>query len=300
MNGVLLLDKPSGPTSHDMVARARRFLRERRCGHTGTLDPFATGLLIVCVGRATRLARFLSDAFKSYEATVRFGYATDTYDRTGTPIGEPREEAPERGALIHALSGFEGKQLQRPPAFSAKRSGGKRLYELAREGRPIEARPVEVEFRSLELIELDGALARLRATVSSGTYLRSLAHDLGEALGVGAHLKELRRTAIGSFHVADAVDMSAYCESDEVPLVSPGDALCDLPSVEVGYDAARRLINGQSPHWRDVNTEIDPATAPNPIRVVDPSGELVAVGEPRPGGIRPLIVWAQHAKTPET
>ncbi len=303
MNGVLLVDKPSGPTSYDIVARVRRILDEKRCGHTGTLDPFATGLLILCLGRATRLSRFLTAAFKSYVATIRFGYATDTYDRTGTPLGDVRDYEPERDVLVRALSSFEGRQMQRPPAFSAKKLGGKRLYQLAREGVPATARPVEVEIRELELLDVEGAEARIRVTVSSGTYIRSLAHDVGEKLGAGAHLKELRRTAIASFSVSEAVDMETLetfgtfgTGGAVASLLSPEDALRDLPSVHVGPDAARRLVNGQPPRWDEIGSTWDVQAAPRHIRVLGPSGELLAVGGPDERGIRPLVVWGQSAK----
>ena len=305
MNGVLLVDKPSGPTSYDIVARVRRILDEKRCGHTGTLDPFATGLLILCLGRATRLSRFLTAAFKSYVATIRFGYATDTYDRTGTPLGDVRDYEPERDVLVRTLSSFEGRQMQRPPAFSAKKLGGKRLYQLAREGVPVTARPVEVEIRELELLDIEGAEARIRVTVSSGTYIRSLAHDVGEKLGAGAHLSELRRTDIASFSVSDAIDMDTLetlgtgeTGGAGASLLSPEDALRDLPSVEVGREAARRLVNGQPPRWDEVGSTWDAKAAPHHIRVLGPKGELLAVGGPDEQGIRPFVVWAQSAKTP--
>ncbi|GMR22483.1 MAG: tRNA pseudouridine(55) synthase TruB [Acidobacteriota bacterium] len=305
MNAVLLIDKPSGPTSHDIVARVRRILGEKRCGHTGTLDPFATGLLILCLGRATRLSRFLTSAFKSYVATIRFGYATDTYDRTGTPLGDVRDYEPERDALVRTLSSFEGRGMQRPPAFSAKKLDGKRLYQLAREGVPVTARPVEVEIQELELLDLEGGQARIRVTVSSGTYIRSLAHDVGEKLGVGAHLSELRRTAVASFSVSEAIDMDTLETLDGIDrqvgagtsLLSPEDALRDLPSVEVGPDAARRLVNGQPPRWDELGSAWDAQTAPPHIRVLGPSGELLAVCGPDKRGIRPFVVWGQSAKT---
>ena len=302
MNAVLLIDKPSGPTSHDIVARVRRILDEKRCGHTGTLDPFATGLLILCLGRATRLSRFLTAAFKSYVATIRFGYATDTYDRTGTPLGVARDYEPEREVLASTLSSFEGRGMQRPPAFSAKKLGGKRLYQLAREGVPVTARPVEVEVQELELLDIEGTEARIRVTVSSGTYIRSLAHDVGEKLGVGAHLSELRRTAVASFSVSEAVEMETLetrgAGGAGRALLSPEDAVRDLPSVDVGCDVARRLVNGQPPRWDELGSAWDVHTAPPHIRVLGPSGELLAICGPDERGIRPFVVWGQSAKTP--
>lgn len=302
MNAVLLVDKPSGPTSHDIVARVRRLFGEKRCGHTGTLDPFATGLLILCLGRATRLSRFLTAAFKSYEATLRFGYATDTYDRTGTPVGEVRDFEPERELLVRTLSSFEGRGMQRPPAFSAKKLDGKRLYQLAREGVPVSAQPVEVEIRGIELLALRGPEARIRVTVSSGTYIRALAFDVGKKLGVGAHLSELKRTAVASFSVSEAVDMDTLETRGPAgagpSLLSPEDALRDLPRVEVGPDVARRLVNGQPPRWDELGSAWDVETAPPHLRVLGPSGELLAVCQPVKRGVRSLVVWMQSAKTP--
>ena len=304
MNAVLLIDKPSGPTSHGIVACVRRILGEKRCGHTGTLDPFATGLLILCLGRATRLSRFLTAAFKSYEATIRFGYATDTYDRTGTPVGDVRDYEPERDVLVRTLSSFEGRGMQRPPAFSAKKIDGKRLYQLAREGVPVTAPPVEVEIRELELLDIQGGEARIRVTVSSGTYIRSLAYDVGEKLGVGAHLSELRRTAVASFSVSEAVDMDTLetlgLGGAGASLLTPEDALRDLPRVEVGHDVARRLVNGQPPRWDEIGSVWDVDTAPPHTRVLGPSGELLAVCGPSKRGLRSLVVWGQSEKTPKT
>ena len=299
MNAVLLIDKPSGPTSHDVVARVRRILGERRCGHTGTLDPFATGLLILCLGRATRLARFVSDAYKSYHATIRFGFATDTYDRTGDPTTEIRDVEPARANLERVLSGFRGRQMQAPPAYSAKKRGGKRLYELARGGAPVVADPVEVEIDQLELVELRRSRAELTVRVSSGTYIRSLAHDIGVELGVGAHLDELRRTAVGSFSVAEAVDLDALEERGAgSALLAPEAAVRDLPSASVGGEAARRLMHGQPPKWDEVQAEWKRSSAPPEIRVLGPKGELLAVGEPVERGIRPLLVWGLDHENP--
>jgi tRNA pseudouridine55 synthase len=298
MAGVLLIDKPAGPTSHDVVALVRRVLREKRCGHTGTLDPFATGLLMLCLGRATRLARFFSGADKTYVATLHFGYATDTYDRTGTPQGDVRDHHPDPEALAQLLQGFVGRQLQRPPAFSAKKIGGKRLYQLAREGTPVEARPVEVDIRALELLKVDGARADIEVTVSSGTYIRSLAYDVGEKLGCGAHLSELRRIRVGSFSVSDAVDV-ATLESDgaATSMLSPHEALRELPRVQVGVEAAQRLVHGQAPRWDELIAPDVAAGFAGFVRVVGPTDELLAVGTPelKRGVVRPVVVWASGA-----
>ena len=204
-SGFLLVDKPVGPTSHDVVDAARRALRTRKVGHAGTLDPFASGLLILAVGKMTKeISRFVG-LDKSYEATLRLGAASDTMDRTGK-IQETgiREQVTEE-RLRAILERFRGAIDQVPPMYSAKKVGGKKLYELAREGKEIERKPVRVTVHELELVEYAWPTAKIRTRVSSGTYIRALADDLGKALGCGAYLEELRRTTIGSFDVKDAV-----------------------------------------------------------------------------------------------
>lgn len=296
MNGVLLIDKPSGPTSHDIVAVVRRVLHQKRCGHTGTLDPFATGLLMLCLGRATRLARFLSEADKTYVATIHFGYATDTYDRTGAPLGDTRDYEPEEKALTTILSRFEGWQKQRPPPFSAKKVGGKRLYQLAREGRKVSPRPVDVQIHSIELLELDGAEARVELRVSRGTYIRSLAHDVGGELGCGAHLSELRRTHVGSFSVSDALDLDTLeARGASVALLPPGEALRDLPRADVGPDAVRRVRDGRAVAWDALRGPVDRASLGSQpfVRLMGPSDSFLGIGVPEreAGIVRPVVVW---------
>lgn len=263
MDGVLIIDKPAGWTSHDVVARVRRVLRERRVGHTGTLDPFATGVLVVLVGRATRLAQFLAGAEKEYEARVRFGYATETGDLTGARRGElPHTEdltgdatgdatgeatnAPQRrrpcaewsGEEIEAaLASLRGEIEQVPPMYSAKKVQGKKLYELARRGVEVERAAVRVTIHELEVSkETDGG-ARLRENVdgtcdldarvvcSAGTYIRVLAEDLGARLGVGAHLAALRRTRAGAFRIEEAVKLEGLAEKIEATTGAPGELL---------------------------------------------------------------------------
>ncbi len=207
-SGFLLVDKPSGPTSHDIVDIARRALGTRKIGHAGTLDPFASGLLILAVGAATTSVSQFVGLEKSYEATLHFGARSDTMDRTGRI--EPRSCAPvPREALEAALAKFRGEIDQTPPMYSAKKIGGKKLYELAREGKTVERKPVRVTIHELELVFYEWPVAMIRCRVSSGTYIRALADDIGEALGCGAYLEELRRTKIGDFRVEDAVPPSA-------------------------------------------------------------------------------------------
>jgi tRNA pseudouridine55 synthase len=243
MDGLLVVDKPSGPTSHDVVARVRRALRERRVGHTGTLDPAATGVLPLVVGRATRLAQFLSGSDKSYEAVIRFGFSTDTGDAQGRALGIQRAiECPSRDAIDAALDAFRGEFLQQPPAFSAKKIDGKRSHELARARARGDARlkpslgeagspdppslatpspsfgaaglrdlpdPVSVTTYAIDIVSTDGGTVTLRVDCSAGFYIRSLAHDLGERLGIGGHLVALRRTRSGTLTLADAVALDA-------------------------------------------------------------------------------------------
>jgi tRNA pseudouridine55 synthase len=199
MDGLLVVDKPAGPTSHDVVARMRRVLDERRIGHTGTLDPAATGVLALVLGRATRLAQFLTDSSKSYEAVVRLGVATDTGDAQGRAIGPVGgRPVPSRDAIEEALQGFRGTFLQQPPAFSAKRIGGKRSHDLARAGvASVLPAPVSVTVHRLDIVGADGDCVTLNLECSAGFYVRALAADLGERLGVGAHLVALRRTRAG-------------------------------------------------------------------------------------------------------
>ncbi len=297
-HGALLVDKPGRVTSHDVVASVRRLARQRRCGHTGTLDPFATGLLVVCLGKATRLARFLSGTTKSYLATVRFGFSTDTYDRTGTATGARTDSSPGLRDLESALAGFRGVQQQHPPLFSAKRIDGKRSHRLARAGVDVKPSPATVTVLELALVEYDPPRARLTVSVSSGTYVRSLAHDLGERLGCGAHLEELRRTRIGPFTVEAASTLEslsalAFEQRLRERLLSPADLLRELPRVDVSADAVGLLVHGRDvPEgaWKPPSAE--DRVASGPLRVCDEHGELVSVASlyQETGALRPLIV----------
>jgi len=275
MDGILIVDKPDGWTSHDVVARARRLLRERRVGHTGTLDPFATGVLVLLTGRATRLAQFLSDAEKEYEATLRLGYATDTGDLTGTPRGEARPCADTlREEVEAALGHLRGEFEQVPPMYSAKKVQGKKLYELARRGEEVERKAVRVRVREFEIADDEaGAWLRpnddgtcdLRARVvcSAGTYVRALAESLGERLGTGAHLAALRRTRAGAFRVSDAHTLDELQTKTEAGagaeiLLPMKAALSGLPAVHLSVREAQKVrhgaavgVPGPSPGWPD-------------------------------------------------
>lgn len=293
VTGALLVDKPAGISSHDVVARVRKIANQRRCGHTGTLDPFATGLLVLCLGRATRLARFLSGSVKEYLATIRFGFATTTYDLTGAPLGEPTDRCPDRAELEDALVASRGRQEQRPPPFSAKRVNGTRAYRLARAGFPVEPAPVLVEIQEIRLLDLLPPRARIQVRVSSGTYIRALAYDLGERLACGAHLEELRRTGVGSFRVEESSTLEELARIAGQGrlverMVAPGEILRDLPSLDLAGDAIRRFVHG-----RDVPVGTLAATESTLVRILGERRELLGVGERKPGGelLRPLVVW---------
>ena len=204
MNGVLIIDKPSGLTSHDVVNRARRILGQRSIGHLGTLDPMATGILPLVAGNFTRLAQFYVNSEKTYEGTIHFGFSTDTYDAEGEPTSEP-QIANLRAAEIEATAArFRGVIQQTPPPFSAKKIKGVAAYKLARKQKEVILHPVEVEIKEFDLLGVEADRVHFRAHVSSGTYMRSVAHDMGKALGCGAHLESLRRTTVAEFGLSDA------------------------------------------------------------------------------------------------
>jgi len=279
VDGVLVVDKPAGPTSHDVVDRVRQVLGTRRVGHTGTLDPFATGVLPVCVGRATRLARFLAGGEKEYVARVRLGFATTTDDVTGEPLGEPRAVEVSGERLAAALSRLVGSFDQVPPTFSARHAGGRRLYELARRGEaaPRPATPVTVY--AVELRGREGDTVEIVVRCSPGTYVRALARDLGESLATGAHLAALRRTRSGAFGLGEAVPGDDLGRAAErlLPLSA---LLLDWPAVRVGEEGRLRVRNG-----RELGPEVVlsgfPEAPVERVRILDESGALVALAVPR-------------------
>jgi len=238
ISGVLIIDKPSGMTSHDVVARVRRLLEIRQVGHFGTLDPFATGVLPLSVNKATRFAQFYLKSRKAYEGTIRLGFSTDTYDGTGKPTSEEVAASVEAATLERLLQEFTGRFLQTPPPYSAKRIGGKRAYELARQNKPVHLSPVEVEVYALELLSFDGTRATFAAECSGGTYIRSLAHDIGQKLGCGAHLDSLRRKAVAEFTLEKSVTLEtlekAVREQELEKCIVPLEALLpDCPELIV-------------------------------------------------------------------
>jgi tRNA pseudouridine55 synthase len=278
MNGVLVVDKPGGITSFDVVARVRRALGERRVGHTGTLDPMATGVLPVCVGEATKLVPFLMGGDKEYEAEVRLGITTDTLDATGTVTAETNADHVSLGDVEHALEGFRGTILQRPPMHSALRVNGRRLYELARQGVEVdrEARPVVVH--AIEILHFEAPRLGLRVRCGKGTYIRSLAADLGAVLGVGAHLTALRRTRVGPFTVGHCTTLEAL--DPATPLLTPAEALADHATVPLDALQMRDVRDGK---LRVIAQLPVPDGAGSHVRLLGPDGTLVAVAEAHAG-----------------
>lgn len=284
---VLPVDKPVGPTSHDVVGRARRALGERRIGHTGTLDPFASGLLLLCVGPATRLSEYVTGLDKEYVATARLGEVTTTDDLQGEVVRNVSgwEEVSEAD-VAGALARFVGEIDQVPPQFSAKKVGGEAMYRRARRGEHVDLPASRVTVFSAEVEEVAPPHVRFRVHCSSGTYLRALARDLGEALGTGAHLTRLRRTRIGRFAVDGALSPD---ELDDPPAVermamSPLEGLAHLPSWVVDAEGVRRLSHGQSVPYAGPDV-IGPV-------VVAAGTDLVAVGHVAEGALKPSKVFA--------
>lgn len=297
MDGLLVIDKPSGLTSHDVVAGVRRIIGERRVGHTGTLDPFATGVLVVLVGRATRLAQFLSGAEKEYEAVIRLGYATDTGDLMGARVQQQFTTETRRRTEIHreqieqALESLRGEIEQTPPMFSAKKVAGRKLYDLARRGEEIERKPTVVTVREFQALPGNGPLLQanadgtcnlaVRVVCSAGTYVRTLAESLGERLGVGGHLTALRRTRAGEYKIEDAVTLDQLADRvktgslDQI-FISSDTALSGMPFLHLSSEEARRARHGAAVQaggdaavsWRDGER----------VRMRDRQGDLIAVG----------------------
>jgi tRNA pseudouridine55 synthase len=310
INAVLILDKPSGLTSHDVVNRIRRITSERGVGHLGTLDPMATGVLPLVLGRFTRLAQFFNDSRKVYEGEITFGFATDTYDAEGLPIGPVLAAQPTLVEIHRHLSALTGPILQRPPIYSAKKIQGVAAYKLARKETPVEMKLVPVIVHRFEISGVCGDRARFVAEVSAGTYIRSLAHDLGQALGCGAHLSKLRRTQAGEFNLAHAVtiealtayqqtlppphvvsNLSEYTLSDELmragsvsPFIHPRLILPKLPCVTATPAQIAYIRNG-----RPVNL---PEFSDAPlVKVFASQSELFAVAQRIAGTLfRPKVV----------
>jgi tRNA pseudouridine55 synthase len=251
MNGAVVIDKPAGYTSHDVVNRVRRILHERSVGHLGTLDPMATGVLPLLVGNLTRLAQFYADSEKAYEGTIRFGFATDTYDAEGEPTGPAQPVTLLLQETRELARRFRGMIEQTPPAFSAKKIQGVPAYKLARKKHVIALKPVTVEVKEFEILAVQVDRATFRTRVASGTYVRSIAHEMGQQMGCGAHLESLRRTVSGDFSLGDAhtlEDLEAASRNGhaEELFIHPRKLLPELPSVTATEELAARIRTGRT------------------------------------------------------
>jgi tRNA pseudouridine55 synthase len=294
MDGLIVVDKPTGPTSHDVVARMRRVLAERRIGHTGTLDPNASGVLPLVVGRATRLAKFLSGEQKRYEAIVRLGVSTDTYDGEGKQIGGRwTGPLPSRAAIEEALTAFRGTFRQQPPAYSAKKIDGERAYQSARAGATVMPAPVTVTVERLEILDVAGDDVTLLVDCSAGFYVRSLAHDLGQRVGTGAHLSALRRVASGTLTIDVAIPLEYAERSREDALgalVALDAMLPHFPAVVLTDEGLLRAVHGRNISAAEVASGSLASTGP--ARLVDQLGRLVGIAEPTgvSGVLHPSVV----------
>jgi tRNA pseudouridine55 synthase len=296
--GVLVVDKPPGPTSHDIVAAVRRHCRGAKVGHTGTLDPFATGVLPLVIGQATRLARYVGGSDKEYIARFRLGLATDTHDITGRVISEAPAGTtlPSAAALEALLATFLGTWPQVPPAFSAKMADGVRAYEQARRGRAVALAPVDVTVHEIELLEMEGPVATVRLVTSAGFYVRAFAHDIGSRLGVGACLDALRRTRSGSFRLGGAVTLDALGQPGLEDRLVPLEALLpDWPAAVVTAEGVERIGHGRDLGPGHVRGALPAPSLTGPgqvlLRLLGPDGQLLALGELAPGGIlHPAVV----------
>jgi tRNA pseudouridine55 synthase len=287
LSGVVVVDKPSGPTSFDVVRRVKGLFKTKRCGHTGTLDPTATGVLPICIGDATKVATFVSEGEKEYDAVVRFGVVTDTQDAAGRVL-ETRELGELTEEKVRAeLSGFVGLVEQTPPMYSARKVDGKRLYELARAGEEVEreARQIHIDEARLTFFRAPDAGVFVRC--SKGTYLRTLAHDLGQRLGCGAHLRELKRVRVGPFGLEDSVGLDTLMaaakegrESLERYLLPVSRALDELAELQLDVTIARRVAHGHAPGPADLSRlRAPPFPRGRKVRLVDPESRVLAVAE---------------------
>ena len=292
MDGAVVVDKPSGWTSHDVVSKVRRLAQTKKVGHLGTLDPAATGVLPLVIGRATRLAQFYTRNDKVYEGVIHFGYSTDSYDGDGQPTSPEREVVVDREQLEAALQNFRGAFAQVPPAISAKKIAGRPAYEMARKNQPVDLKPVDVQVYALDVLRLEGCEASVRVHCSAGTYLRSIAHDTGQVLGCGAFLKALRRTASGDFKIEDArtleqlAALAAEGRFDDA-MIPAAQLLPDFPAEMVDALTAGQIRNG-----RDFRTSPFHVKAGGRfVKAVTQEGQLVAIGEARlPHLYHPVLV----------
>jgi len=292
LDGVIVIDKPEGWTSHDVVNKVRRIAQTKKVGHLGTLDPIATGVLPLVIERATRLAQFYTHSDKIYEGVVRFGWSTCSYDRAGEPTSGKVEVHLTAEELEAALEPFRGEFAQRPPAVSAKKVEGRRSYELARKNIAVELAPVPVHVYELTLLELNGSDARLRVHCSGGTYVRSIAHDVGQALGCGAHLTELRRLASGEFEIDQArtlEQLEALAAEERLmdAFVPVEKLLPGFPNVFVDDLTAAQVRNGRN----FPASPFRPGPPSKYVKAVTRTGSLVAIGEAvLPNLYHPVVV----------
>lgn len=280
MDGVLLIDKPRGMTSHDVVDRVRKIVSMRRVGHTGTLDPLASGLLIVCIGRATRISRFLTALSKEYSGTIRLGAISSTYDAEGA-IEEQGQPLPKsRRDIEIAMASRLGLRMQAVPPYSAVKVRGKKLYEYARQGEEVPQKHRRVQIHRFEAIDYNEPILRFESRVGSGTYIRSMAHDLGIQLGCGGYLESLRRTSVGSFRVDDALELSTLMESPELwesRILGVAEALAHMPHITITPDAEKALMHGRGFMSGDIfEAEFLPRAA-DLVLVVDASGKAISI-----------------------
>ena len=300
MDGILIIDKPAGITSHDVVSRVRRALGTKRVGHTGTLDPFATGVMVILVGKATRLAQFLDKDAKEYIAEVQFGFETDTGDKTGSRIADfglrisEVVERLEKTDFDVILSKFRGEIMQTPPMYSAKKVEGKKLYELAREGKEIERKPVNVSIHELDLLPDEignpqSAIRNLKVACSAGTYVRTLAEDIGREIGVGAHLTALRRTAAGKFQISQSISLDELKNLDDPTsaLLPIEEAITHVIRYDVPDERVEKTRSGLSTRVYDVDLQDGQF-----VRMTSSDNSLIAVGvyEATEKSIRPKVV----------
>jgi tRNA pseudouridine55 synthase len=291
MNGVLVIDKPAGMTSHDVVNCVRRLLRERAVGHLGTLDPLATGVLPLVIGKLTRLAQFYNGAEKTYEGTIRFGFATDTYDAEGQPSTPVSNARPTLEQVRTMATQFCGVIQQIPPPFSAKKIRGVPAYRLARKQCEVELEPVSVEIKELEVLGLEEDRAYFRARVASGTYMRSVAHEIGQRLGMGAHLATLRRTALAEFSLADArtldqVEKAVVPGDEENLFFHPRRLLPAFPAVTATDESAAKIRAGRAVNLPEMSSA-------RQVKVFYGQNQLIAIANRVAGTLfHPKVVLA--------
>lgn len=289
INGFVVIDKPAGITSHDVVSRVRRILGTRKVGHTGTLDPFATGVLPVAVNDGTKAIPFLDEGVKCYEALMQLGVATDTLDMTGSVVREADWHAVTREDMESVLKRFTGNLSQIPPMYSAIKQAGQPLYKLARQGQVVERTAREIEIHSLELLSFAPPLVAFRVVCSRGTYVRTLADDMGSMLGCGGALKELRRIASGSFDISASVTLEGLEEAArsgtvETLTVSPHAALSHLQDIQLNDSGLALVRHGRSPEWHDTEGPVPTACDDGTLVRLSQNGSLIAVAEYRSCG----------------